>query len=337
MDCDLAIVGSGLTGLSAAIAAHFRNPDIIIKLFGVPYDSNTAKKGEIENIPGITKVIGVDFIQQLVEQVQSFNNEAQLKPLPENKEGISQEKTAPDTQLPFPKIEITNKIVKAISKSEKGFEIKTDQETVMAYSIIISTGLPELKHTIKGEDQFVHKGVSHCAVCDGALFRGRKVIIIGRGNFVARGALFLKKYCRKVTILCPEKDLNCDKRYYKKLLASDNVKIKTQIDPASMEIFGSQVVEGVKILENGEEKQLTANAIFIELKDSPDLSFFSNIKINTDENGFIIVDTQNSTNIEGIFAAGTVTGELDYIPISMGHGYKAGISASRYLEKMKSS
>ena len=117
----------------------------------------------------------------------------------------------------------------------------------------------------------------------------------------------------------------------------ESIKIKTQIDPASMEIFGSQVVEGVKILENGEEKQLTANAIFIELKDSPDLSFFSNIKINTDENGFIIVDTQNSTNIEGIFAAGTVTGELDYIPISMGHGYKAGISASRYLEKMKSS
>ncbi|MCG3224072.1 MAG: thioredoxin-disulfide reductase, partial [Candidatus Heimdallarchaeota archaeon] len=66
--CDLAIIGSGLTGMSAALAAYSKNPYLIIKIFGIPFDSNTAKKGEIENIPGINKVVGVDYIQQIITQ-----------------------------------------------------------------------------------------------------------------------------------------------------------------------------------------------------------------------------------------------------------------------------
>ena len=324
-NCDLAIIGSGLTGLSAAIAVYCKNPELKIKTYGIPFDSNTAKKGEIENIPGIHNVVGVDFIQQLVEQVQELNMEfIQDKDSAEQVEGIKQD---------IPVLDITNEMIKSISRSEKGFNISSDQQSIETKSVIIATGLPELKHTIKGEDVFAHKGVSHCAVCDGALFRGRKVAIIGTGNFVARGALFLRKYCRKITLLCPNVKLGCDKRFQRKLDSSSNVKIKYDIDLDSIEIYGSQTVEGLRYREESEIRELSINGIFIELKDKPDLSYLSDLNIELTEEGFIKTQPDNSTNVKGLYAAGTVKGEFDYAPILMGDGYKAGIFVTEYLEE----
>ncbi len=332
-NCDLAIIGSGLTGLSAAIAAYCKNPDLKIKLFGIPFDSNTAKKGEIENIPGINKIVGVDFIQQLVEQVQSLNLEfTQEKISSEHMDGIPKETIMEGIKQDFPVLDITNDMVKFISSSEKGFNIITEQQSIETKSIIIATGLPELKHTIKGEDKFVHKGVSHCAVCDGALFRGKKVVIIGIGNFVARGALFLRKYCRKITLLCPNDNLECDKRFLRKLETSSNIKIKYNIDLSSIEIYGNQTVEGLRYQEESEIKELSLNGVFIELKDKPDLSIVSDLNIEKTEEGFIKTQVNNSTNIKGVFAAGTIRGELDYAPVLMGDGYKTGLFVIDYLK-----
>ncbi|MFW9852686.1 MAG: NAD(P)/FAD-dependent oxidoreductase, partial [Candidatus Thorarchaeota archaeon] len=233
----------------------------------------------------------------------------------------------------FPILDITNEMVKSVSKSEKGFNLTTDQQTIETKAIIVSTGLPELKHTIKGEDEFVHKGVSHCAVCDGALFRGRKVAIIGTGNFVARGALFLRKYCRKTTVLCPDTTLGCDKRFQKKLDASPNVTVKCDIDLKGIEIYGNQTVEGLRYQEESETKELSVNGIFIELKDKPDLSYLNSLNIELKEEGFIKTKPDNSTNVKGLYAAGTVKGEFDYAPILMGDGYKTGIYVAEYLDE----
>lgn len=322
--CDLAIIGSGLTGLSAAIAVYCKNPEIKIKIYGIPFDSNTAKKGEIENIPGISKIIGVDFIQQLVEQIQNLNLEF-------TQEGGKSDHIEETTQH-FPNLDVTNEMVESVTRSEKGFNIVANQQSIESRSIIIATGLPELKHTIKGEDEFVHKGVSHCAVCDGALFRGRKVVIIGTGNFIARGALFLRKYCRKVTLLCPNENLGCDKRFSKKLDSAPNVKIKYSINLDSIEIYGNQTVEGLRYKEENEIKELSVNGVFIELKDKPDLSYLSSLNIELTEEGFIRTQQNNSTNVKGLYAAGTVKGELDYAPILMGDGYKTGILVADYLD-----
>ncbi len=333
-NCDLAIIGSGATGLSAAIAAYSKNPDLKIKLFGIPFDSNTAKKGELETLPGISKIIGVDFIQQIVDQVQSLNLEfIQDKISSDSAEEIPKEEIMSDVNQVVPVLNITNEMVKSVSKEENKFIINTEEKSIEAKSIIISTGLPELHHTIKGEEVFVHKGVSHCAVCDGALFRGRKVVIIGTGNFVARGALFLRKYCRKVTLLCPDDELGCDKRFLKKLTAASNITIRNNVNLDTVEIFGSQNVEGLRYQEESEMKELSVNGVFIELKDKPDLSIFEELNISTTEDGFINTQINNSTNIEGLFAAGTIKGELDYTPILIGDGYKAGIEVVKYLEE----
>jgi len=323
--CDLAIIGSGLTGLSAAIAAYCKDPDLTIKLFGIPFDSNTAKKGEIENIPGINKVIGVDFIQQLTEQVQNLNAE-----FTRDKVSSVSENQSTDS----PKIDITNETVKSVSRNDSGFLINTEEQSYNAITVIISTGLPELKHSIKGEDDFVHKGVSHCAVCDGALYRGKKVAIIGYGNTVTRGALFLRKYCRKVTLLCPNSSLECDKRFLKKLESSENVVIKTNINLESIEISGMQVVQGIKYTDEGEIKEISVGGVFIELKDKPDITIMDGLNLEKNDYNFIKTNDDNSTNVQGVFAAGTVKGELDYTPVLMGDGYKAGIHAANYLQSL---
>jgi thioredoxin reductase (NADPH) len=312
--CDLAIIGSGLTGMSAALAAYSKNPYLIIKIFGIPFDSNTAKKGEIENIPGINKVVGVDYIQQIITQIESLSAEFAKEDEPN-------------------KLEFINEDVTALTKNETHFQLITDSRNIKAKAVIISTGLPELKHTIKGEDEFVYKGVSHCAVCDGALFRGKKVAIIGEGNFVARGALFLRKYCRKVTVICQNSTLDSDDRFLKKLSKSEKVSFKFNIDLGSVEIFGSQNVEGLRFQEDGENRELSINAVFVELKDKPDLTFLKDFALDITENGYIIKSAKNTTSVEGIFTAGSISGEMDYIPILMGDGYKAGISATEYLKK----
>ena len=335
--CDIAIVGSGLTGMSAAIAIFSKNPDLKINLFGIPFDSNTAKKGEIENIPGFDKIIGVDLIQKISEQLGKLNSESARKVVQDmqNQEGVHKVDLSDSLALLDDSFSIRSisDNVKIINKTDLGFEIITEEDRYVSKAVILSTGLPELKNTIKGEENFTHKGVSHCAVCDGALFRGRKAVIIGKGNFIARGALYLRKYCRKITVLCPDGQLNCDKRFLKKIETTETIKLYYNIALESIEIMGTNLVQGVKFTSDSEEKEISTDVVFIELKDKPDLSYLSNLNIGLDDNGYIQTDKNNSTNVEGIFAAGTVKGEIDYAPVLMGDGYKTGVYTVEFLEK----
>ncbi len=323
-DCDLAVIGAGITGLSAAIGAHFRNPKLKIKVFGLPFDSNTAKKGELRNFPGWDEIIGLDLIQRVVDHTDKFHMEYMAD--------LTHETAKEEDQKLNKEMKIIEKVdsqVTAISKTNEGFNISTDDSNVKARAIVLALGCPDLKYSIKGEKELEHKGVSHCAVCDGTLFRGKKVCIIGDGNIAARGALFLHKYCRKITILCPNSQFNCDSKHKFKLLKSDKVKVILNVK--NIEILGSQIVESVKFQVENEEQVISVNGVFVELKDKPDLIVLKNMNIEINDQNFIIVDQKNSTNLEGVFAAGTVRGEMEYAPVVMGDGYKAGVNAANFL------
>ena len=172
-------------------------------------------------------------------------------------------------------IEKVDSQVTAIYKTNEGFDISTDDSSFKARAIILASGCPDLKYSIKGEKELEHKGVSHCAVCDGALFRGKKVCIVGDGNIAARGALFLHKYCRKITILCPNSEFDCDLKHKFKLLKSEKVKVILNV--TNIEILGSQIVESVKFQVENEEKAISVNGVFVELKDKPNLILFKNV------------------------------------------------------------
>ncbi len=326
---DVAIVGAGLGGLSAAIAIYSRNPDLKIRLFGLPYDSNTAKKGDIEIIPGIKKVVGVDYIGQILEHIEVLNKEYAKFFASKDKqpEGANNDELDEDSK----RISVINEEVKSIEKEDELFIIKAEDSSIVSRTVILAMDLPELKYTMKGEKELEHKGVSYCAVCDGALFRGKKVAIIGLDNFAARGALFLRRYCRKVSVLVPSAQMDIDNRFLRKLQLSSNVKLIYNVDLDSVQIKGEQVVNSISFKAGGEEKELTINAVFIEMKRRPDLSILKNISVNTTKEGFIITNYDKSTEVKGLFATGIITGEKDYSPILMGDGFKAGLAVSEFL------
>ena len=116
-----------------------------------------------------------------------------------------------------------------------------------------------------------------------------------------------------------------------KLDGSTNITIKNKIDLESIEIFGNQTVESIKYQDESEIKELSVNAVFIELKDKPNLKFVDTLGLELSEDGFLKTDKHNATNIKGIYATGTVKGELDYAAILMGDGYKTGIKVAEYL------
>ncbi len=299
LDFDLVIIGAGITGLSAALGAYYKNNEKKIAVFGQPYDSHTAKKGEIDNIPGFSKLVGVDLIQQILKQIE-------------------------DTS-----ITIKHDLVTEVKKEESTFHISNSSGTISSKAIVLATGFPELKYTIKGEKELEYKGVSHCAICDGALYQGRKVAVIGGGNDGARGALFLSRYCRKITLLTSSNSIDCDKRYMQEMTSKEKITLITSAQ--IQEIVGAMKVESLKYIVDGEAKELSVQGVFIELKDNPDLSFLASLELSVDGNGIIQTDNNNKTNILGLFAAGKVRGLHDYTSILAGDGYKAGIEAMNYL------
>ncbi|MHA1686039.1 MAG: NAD(P)/FAD-dependent oxidoreductase [Candidatus Heimdallarchaeaceae archaeon] len=299
---DLVIIGAGISGMSAALGAFFANPQITLKIFGKPFESNTAKQGEINNFPGYKKIIGVEFIQNIVDQVRDLG------------------------------IEVSYDEVKALSRiGEEDFLIETENGRVHAKRIILATGLPELKNTIKGEEQFEFKGVSYCAVCDGALFRGKKVAILGYGNVVGRGTLFLRKYCRKITVLCPKEDLGCDGYYMNEIEKSENIKVVYNVEP--LEVYGTQLIQGIKYkTPDGETHDLSVHSLFIELKDKPDLSILKGVDIKLNNDGFVSASEIGETNIKGLYAVGAIKGLEDYAVIHAGDGFKVGLIVGKELK-----
>lgn len=298
---NLVIVGAGISGMSATIGAYFAYPKMSIKVFGRPFESNTAKQGDINNYPGFTKIGGIDLIQNTMDQISNL------------------------------KLDISEEEVKGISKDGDKFKIETRKQEVYADNVILAIGLPELKNTIKGEKQFEFKGVSYCAVCDGALFRGKKVAILGYGNVVGRGTLFLRRYCRKITVLCPKDNLECDGYYLDEIEKSDNIKVEYNVEP--IEVYGTQLIQGIKYKTNGEEKDLSVHSLFIELKGKPDLSILKDMEIKTNDEGYLEVSETGETSIPGLYAVGAITGLEDYAIIHAGNSFKVGLEVGTRIRE----
>ncbi len=295
---DIAIIGADIAGLTASIAAYFYNPDLKIEIFGHPYNSTLSKKGIIENVPG-SQFEGVRKIEEVLKQLEQYE------------------------------IPVFREDIHSIDKIKEGFKLNLENKIKISKTIILALDLSEQKYTIDGEEKLEYKGVSHCAICDGALYRGKKVVIIGNDNHAAKGALFLKQYCRKVTILAKE-ELKCDKLYNKRIQESQNITLVTGADVQA--IVGQMKVEEIRYTVNEEEKTMRTDGVFIELKKYPDLSLLDPLGIKFDDEGYIVTNHKNQSSIEGMFVAGVLNKREDYIVILAGDGYVAGFNAAKYLD-----
>jgi len=272
---DLIIIGSGPAGLSASIYSSRYNLDVLI--LGEEQGGCMNESYNIENYPGFIAISGTELGQKMKEHAEKLGGE------------IKQAK------------------VTGIEKTEKGFKVKTSSEEFEAERVLLATGTIFRKLNIPGEDKFSGKGVSYCATCDGPFFKEKKVAVVGGGNSAFNAALLLSRYAKEVVLFFRGAEPTAIPKYFNNVKKSPNIKLAANLN--LIEVKGEQKVEKV-ILDNEWEGSIehTFDGIFIEIGSRPDNSFFDNlVGLALDKAGFIKVNSDQSTNIEGLYAAGDIT------------------------------
>ena len=298
---DLVIIGAGPAGITAAVYAARKKMDplVITKDIG----GQASLSGDIQNYTGYQFISGPELATKFEEHMRKFNFE-----IKENEE------------------------VKELISKKGTFLVKTDKDNYQAKTVIVASGKRSRELGVTGERKFRNQGLTYCATCDGPLFAGRDVAVIGGGNSALDAALQLIKIANHIYIINITDSLTGDGIMREKIRADNKVSIFN--NSRVKEILGDSFVRAIKIEEDKEEKILTVQGIFVEIGLIPNSEFAPSLERN--ERKEIIVNQRNETNIPGIFAAGDVTNVPEkQIIIAAGEGAKAVLSAFRYLSTRK--
>jgi len=286
---DVVIVGAGPAGLTTAIYVSRGGKKALV--IGDKFDSQLAKCGRIENYPGFEGE-GMERATKMEEQAKRWGTEI-----------------------------VTSRVLKLENEGEF-FRAKTDKEVYEARALVIATGAHPGRLGIPGEEKLLHRGVSYCAVCDGALFRDRVVVVIGYGNGAAKAAYYLSNFSN-VKVLCTKKRLRAEAIYLRELEAR-GVEILTGVEP--IEIYGDEFVEGICYRFEGEMTRERVDGIFVEAGSVPNNELASNLGIELDDRGFIKVDSGCRTSVEHVFACGDITGGVRQVASAVGEGAIVGVN-----------
>ncbi len=296
---DLAIIGSGAAGYSAAIYARRYSLNTIV--IGADHGGIITETNLVENYPGFKEISGQELMNRFKEHARRY----EAKFLDDSIESISKE----------------DKIY--LLKSQGGKIIK-------AKSVILATGTKRRKLNALGEEKFRNKGVSYCAICDGAFYKDKVVGVVGGGDGAASSAVQLTQYASKVYMFVRSK-LRAEPYWQNLLKKEDKIEILTGVEIA--EIFGNDKVEGVK-LNNGQIIGL--NGLFIDIGSVPNSELAKQIGVETNEQGFIVVNKNMETNMPGVYAAGDVTDSLPrfkQVVVSAAQGAIAANSAYHFFKE----
>lgn len=209
-----------------------------------------------------------------------------------------------------------------------------DGEWIEAKTILICSGVRHRKLGVPGEEKYLGKGLSHCALCDGNFFRNQKVAVVGGGNSAIEESLYLAKIVSELHLIHRRDDFRAASIYVSRLEALPNVHLERS--SVITTLYGDDLLEGViiKKLRTGEEKRLAVSGLFVFIGFEPSSSFLSKSDLQLDQNGFLITDTEMRTNIPGVFAAGDIRSKkCRQVVTAVGDGATAANSAFTYLEQ----
>ncbi len=301
---DVVIIGGGPAGLTAAQYAARSNLKTIV-LDKSATSGALAFTDKIENYPGLPEPIsGKELLDIFREQAIRFGAEyveAQVI-------GVKLEREIKETY--------------------------TMDRTYKSKSVIIATGAMGRKPTIKGEKEFLGRGVSYCAICDAAFFRGKTVAVIGESEEAAKEAELLTRYAGKVYLLVPSPKLKLPEDH--PVPEKENLEIIYNVLVKS--INGNEVVENVllKDKKTDEERELPLDGVFVYLHGSRPVVDFLNFAVDISDEECIITNNMMETNIPGVFAAGDVTcTEIRQVVIAAAKGCIAALSADKYVHHRK--
>jgi alkyl hydroperoxide reductase subunit F len=301
---DLIIIGGGPAGAAAAVYASRKKikTAIITKDFG---GQSTASTG-IENWIGDINISGIELAKKLEAHVEEYAGE-----VVEIKKG---------------------ELVENVEKSENGFDVATNKETYQSRSVLVVTGSQRKKLPAQNADEFEHKGLTYCASCDGPFFSNKKVAVVGGGNSALESALQLAAYTEKVSLIHRRDEFRADPVTVESV--KNNPKIEMILNAEVSEVSGDKMVSGLKYNQDGQEKDLEVQGIFVEIGAVPANGFVADL-VDLDDDKTIKVDpwTQR-TSVEGIWAAGDVTnGRYHQNNIAAGDAVKALEDVYIWLQK----
>jgi len=299
---DAIIIGSGPAGLTAALYLGRAGQKCVVleKDFVGGY---TAKIAHIENYPGYETINGMDLTQNMAKQAEKFG-----------------------ATIVYP-VEVVNLELKSEIK-----RVHTREEIYEAPVVIIAIGVARKKLEVPGAKEFLGKGVSYCATCDGAFFRGRTVAVVGADDEAAEEALHLAELAARVNLV-PHKEVTMVTALLDRLKAKVNVEFHPVSD--IKEIAGNEVVTGLRIAQAGVEKVLPLDGVFIAMGSTPISSLIQSAGGHIDDRGALLVDRNQRMNIEGVYAAGDCTYGGMQIVCAAGEGAMAGMRAAAYIRKVK--
>ncbi|MFA5431761.1 MAG: FAD-dependent oxidoreductase [Candidatus Paceibacterota bacterium] len=302
MQYDLIIIGGGPAGMTAGIysARQKMKTLVITKEFG---GQMTHKAVDIENYPGFEKISGFELIAKFEDQLKHKG------------------------------VEVLNDEVAELKKENNIFTVLTKEgKTMEAKTVIIATGSEPRRLNVKGEEEFLGRGVSYCTTCDGPLYNGKDVAIIGGGEAGFEAAIFLNNYAKSIQILEYGDTVRCGKENQSKACLIEKIKIITSAE--LKEIKGDGFVNQIvyKDRKTEEEKTLAVQGVFVQAGYQPATSFLNDL-VDLNPKKEIIVNFETfETKTSGLFAVGDVNSQkVKQIVVACGQGAIAVINAYKYI------
>jgi len=300
---DVAILGGGPAGLTAAIYASRARLSTLLVEKNYP-GGQVMMCDKIENYPGyVASSSGYELCTSMKDQAEKFGTEIKL------------------TEIVKLSLDGPEKILHA-----------ADGEEIRAKTVILSLGAHPRRLGVPGEAEFIGRGVSYCAVCDAAFFKGKKLVVVGGGDTAVEDSSFLTRYASSVTIVHRRDKFRAQRIIQERAL--DNPLIDVTWNSVVKEIGGADSVEHV-VLQNvltKEEKQVPIDGVFVLIGLDPNTKMLDN-QITLDEMGYIVTDENMQTNVPGVFAAGDVRHKLlRQIVTACADGAIAATAAEKYIE-----
>jgi len=298
---DLIIIGAGPAGITASIYAARKRLNFLV--ISEDIGGQTGWSGDIENYTGYQFITGPDLVNKFEEHMRRYD-------------------------VLFKE----NERVLEVRKTGETVSVKTVKGEYTAKTAIIASGKKSRELGVPGEKEFKNRGLTYCATCDGPLFSGKEVAVIGGGNSALDAALQLIRIAKFVYIINIGPDLTGDPIMQEKLRESPIIKVLNNAHVTAVK--GDKFVTGLKVRLPGSEETLNVQGIFIEIGLIPNAGMAPDVEKN--KYGEIKVSAYNETNVPGIFAAGDVTDVPEkQIVIAAGEGSKAALGVFRYLNKTK--
>lgn len=297
---DTIIIGSGSAGMSAAVYAKRAALDFIVIEKEYLGTGQIAESGRVDNYLGLYGENGFDLGEKFREHAEALGTEF-----------------------------LEGEVISIVSDGNAYKIVLSDNSELLTKSIVFAAGANPRKLDVKGEAEFSGKGVSYCAVCDGAFYKGKTTAVVGGGDTALEDALLLSKMCEKVYLVHRRDEFRANKALQNIVKDIENIELVLNAKPA--EIIGDKKVSALKVLQNGEEKTLKLDGVFAAVGTVPNSKLLDGIA-ELDSHGYVIADETGVTSAKGIFAAGDVrTKQLRQVSTAVADGANCIFSIEKFL------